>query len=170
MRSSSPDAEQAGSYPPPVYSVATEDTAVPPTSLLWWASTMVGLGLLMGMAWWFAAPGGGLYGDPAPEEAALVTDLTLGGLQLVVGIVVGWLLVQRMDLPGAWQRIGAAVGGSILGSVLAVLIGQWLGMMFGADPDFVLLSPGVAAIWPGAAALVVFVSTLIELAWGKRRV
>lgn len=169
MRPTSPDAEQPGSYPPPVYSVATKDTGVPPTSLVWWACAMAGLGLLMGVMWWFAAPGGGLYGDPAPEEAPLVGDLTLAGLQLVVGIVVGWLLVQRMDLPGAWQRIGAAVGGSLVGSVLAVVVGQWLGMMFGAEPDFVLHSLGAAAIWPAAAALVVFISALIDLAWGKRR-
>ncbi|WP_051427175.1 hypothetical protein [Arthrobacter sp. H20] len=171
MRPSNPDAEHPGSYPPPVYAVATEDTAVPPTSLVWWACAMAGLGLLMGVVWWLAAPGGGLYGDPAPEEAQLLNDLTLGGLQLVVGLVVGWLLVQRMDLPGAWQRISAAVGGSLVGSVFAVAVGQWLGMMFGADtdPDFVLRSLGAAAIWPAAAALVVFVSSLIELAWGKRR-
>ncbi|MHA7295461.1 hypothetical protein [Arthrobacter sp. HLT1-21] len=168
MHPSTPEAEQPGSYPPPVYAVTTDDTAVPPTSLLWWVSAMAGLGLLMGAVWWFAAPGGGLYGDPVPEEAGLLRDLTLGGLQLVVGIVVGWLLVQRMDLAGAWQRIGAAVGGSLIGSVLAVVVGQWLGMMFGADPEFVLHSLGAAAIWPAAAALVVFISALIELAWGKR--
>ncbi|MHA7154944.1 hypothetical protein [Arthrobacter sp. TMN-50] len=169
MHPSNPDAEQPGSYPPPVYTVTTDATAVPPTSLLWWASAMAGLGLLMGVAWWFAAPGGGLYGNPAPEDAGLLSDLTLGGLQLLVGVVVGWLLVQRMDLPGAWQRIGATAGGSLIGSVLAVVAGQWLGRMFGADPEFVLHSLGAAAIWPAAAALVVFISTLIELAWGKRR-
>ena len=169
MRPTSDDAEQSGSYPPPVYTTTTKDTAVPPTSLVWWASAMVGLGAVMGVLWWFVAPGGGLYGDPAAEEAGLLSDLTLAGLQLVVGIAVGWLLVQRMDLPGGWQRISAAVGGSLVGSVLAVVVGQGLGMLFGADPDFVLHSLGAAAIWPAAAALVVFVSAVIELAWGKPR-
>lgn len=176
MRSSNPPAVQPGSYPPPVYAAASENTTAPPTSLVWWASTMAGSGVLMGLLWWFVSPGGALYGDPELAETWLLRDLTLAGIQLAVGVVVGWLLVQRMDLPGGWQRICAAVGGSVVGSVLAVAVGQWLGLMFGAEasPDapgaaFGLRSFGVPAIWPAAAALVVFISALIELARGRQR-
>lgn len=159
-------AAEPGTYPPPVYAGHAAQTPVPPSSLLWWAAAMALLGPVIGVIWWFAAPGGGLYGDRATAETWLMRDLVLGGLELVAGIVVGWLLTNRMDLPGAWQRLCTAVAGSLLGSVLAVAVGQGLGSLFsGGDAEFpfVLRSLGVALIWPAAAALVVFLASLLGL-------
>lgn len=157
---------ESGTYPPPVYAGHARQTAAPPSSLLWWAAAMALLGPVLGVLWWLLAPGGALYGDRSAPETWLGRDLVLGGLELVAGIVVGWLLTNRIDLPGAWQRVCTAVGGSLLGSVLAVAVGQVLGSFFpGGDGEFpfVLRSLGVALIWPGAAALVVFLASLLNL-------
>lgn len=159
-------AAERGTYPPPVYAGPAPQTPVPPSSLIWWAAAMALLGPVLGVAWWLAAPGGALYGDRAAAETWLVRDLVLAGLELAAGVVVGWLLANRLELPGAWQRIATAVAGSLLGSVLAVAVGQALGALFsGGDTEFpfVLRSLGVAMIWPGAAALVVFLASLLGL-------
>jgi hypothetical protein len=157
---------EPGTYPPPVYAGPATQPPVPPSSLIWWAAAMTLLGPVLGVAWWLAAPGGGLYGDRATAETWLVRDLVLGGLELAAGIVVGWLLTNRLDLPGAWQRVGTAVAGSMVGSVLAVAVGHGLGaLVSGGDSEFpfVLRSLGVAMIWPAAAALVVFLASLLGL-------
>ena len=159
-------AAEPGTYPPPIYAGPAAQTPVPPSSLLWWAAAMTLLGPVLGVLWWFASPGGGLYGDRTVSESWLMRDLVLGGLELVAGIVVGWLLTNRLELPGAWQRVGTAVAGSLLGSFLAVAVGQGLGSLFsGGDNEFpfVLRSLGVAMIWPAAAALVVFLASLLGL-------
>ncbi|WP_458116947.1 hypothetical protein [Arthrobacter sp. D2-10] len=159
-------AAERGTYPPPVYAGPAASTPVPPSSLLWWAAAMTLLGPVLGVLWWFASPGGGLYGDRSEAETWLNRDLVLGGLELVAGIVVGWLLTNRLDRPGAWQRVVTAVAGSMLGSVLAVAVGQGLGVLFsGGESEFpfVLRSLGVAAIWPAATALVVFLASLLGL-------
>ncbi|KRF06138.1 hypothetical protein ASH00_07670 [Arthrobacter sp. Soil782] len=166
MKRMQESAAEPGTYPPAVYAGPAAETAVPPSSLLWWAAATTVLGPVLGVLWWFASPGGGLYGDRANAESWLIRDLVLGGLQLLAGVVVGWLLTNRIDLPGAWQRVCAAVGGSMLGSVLAVLVGQGLGALFsGGDGEFpfVLRSLGVALVWPAAAALVVFLASLLGL-------
>jgi hypothetical protein len=62
--------------------------------------------------------------------------------------------------------VGTAVAGSTVGSVLAVAVGQGLGaLVSGGDSEFpfVLRSLGVAMIWPAAAALVVFLASLLGL-------
>jgi hypothetical protein len=159
-------AAEPGTYPPPVYAGPAAQTPVPPSSLLWWAAAMTLLGPVLGVLWWFASPGGGLYGDRTVAESWLIRDLVLGGLELVAGVVVGWLLTNRLDLPGAWQRVCTAVAGSLLGSILAVAVGQGLAFLFhGGDTEFpfVLRSLGVAMIWPAAAALVIFLASLLGL-------
>ena len=159
-------AAEHGTYPPPVYSGPAPTSPVPPSSLLWWAAATALLGPVLGVLWWFASPGGGLYGDRSEAETWLNRDLVLAGLELVAGIVVGWLLTNRLERPGAWQRVCAAVAGSMLGSLLAVAVGQGLGVLFsGGEPEFpfVLRSLGAAAIWPAAAALVVFLASLLGL-------
>lgn len=159
-------ATEPGTYPPPVYAGPAAQTPAPPSPLLWWAAAMTLLGPVLGVLWWLAAPGGGLYGDRAAAETWLMRDLVLGGLELAAGIVVGWLLTNRIDVPGAWQRVCTAVIGSLLGSVLAVAVGQGLGALFsGGNTEFpfVLRSLGVAMVWPAAAALVVFLASLLGL-------
>ena len=159
-------AAEHGTYPPPVYSGPAPTSPVPPSSLLWWAAATALLGPVLGVLWWFASPGGGLYGDRSEAETWLNRDLVLAGLELVAGIVVGWLLTNRLERPGAWQRVCAAVAGSMLGSLLAVAAGQGLGVLFSgreSEFPFVLRSLGAAAIWPAAAALVVFLASLLGL-------
>ncbi|NJC22098.1 hypothetical protein BJ994_001174 [Arthrobacter pigmenti] len=166
-------AARPGAYPPPVYAGPAEETTVPPSSLVWWAAATTILGPLLGVLWWVASPGGALYGDRAFAETWLARDLVLGGLELTAGVVVGWLLTNRVDLPGAWQRVFAAVAGGLLGSVLAVVVGQWLGSLFdgpaGEEFPFVLRSLGVALIWPAATALVVFIASLLGLLFMRPR-
>ncbi|MFJ6278836.1 hypothetical protein [Arthrobacter subterraneus] len=157
---------QPATYPPPVYAGPAPHTPVPPSSLLWWGAAMALLGPVLGILWWVASPGGAFYGDRAEAETWLARDLVLGGLELVAGVVVGWLLSNRLELPGAWQRVCTAVVGSVLGSVLAVAVGQGLGVLFSGGASefpFVLRSLGVAAIWPAAATLVVFLASLLGL-------
>lgn len=159
-------APESGTYPPPVYAGPATQTQAPPSSLLWWAIAMTLLGPVLGVAWWLASPGGAFYGDRTAAESWLARDLVLGGLELLAGVVVGWLLTTRFDLPGAWQRVCTAVGGSLLGSLLAVAVGQGLGALFAGghtEFPFVLRSLGVAIIWPAAAALVVFLAALLGL-------
>lgn len=159
-------AAKSGTYPPPVYAGPAEQATVPPSSLAWWGAAMAVLGPVIGVLWWLAAPGGALYGERSEAETWLARDLVLGGLQLTAGVVVGWLLTNRVDLPGAWERVCAAVAGALLGSVLAVGVGQWLGSLFSdgtSEFPFVLRSLGIALIWPGAIALVIFVASLLGL-------
>lgn len=155
----------SGTYPPPVYAGPGSPATAPPASLVWWAAAMTMLGPVLGVLWWLAAPGGALYGDRADADTWLVRDLVLGGLELAAGVVVGWLLANRIDLPGAWQRVCAAVAGAVLGSVLAVAAGHLLASLFsgGSESPFVLRSLGVALIWPGGTALVVFLASLLGL-------
>lgn len=163
----SPQDQMPGAYPPPVYAGQAGQTTAPPSSLLWWAAAMAILGPVIGVLWWLAAPGGALYGDRTVADSWLGRDLVLGGLELAAGIVTGWLLTNRVDLPGAWQRVCAAVAGALLGSILAVAVGQGIGALFPGEEEaefpFVLRSLGVALVWPAATALVVFVASLLGL-------
>ncbi|WP_323961505.1 hypothetical protein GC088_06440 [Arthrobacter sp. JZ12] len=157
---------EPGTYPPPVYTGPATTTTAPPSSLAWWAAAMTLLGPILGVVWWLAAPGGALYGDRSEAETWLLRDLVFAGLQLLAGVVVGWLLTNRLERPGAWERVCAAVTGALLGSLLAVVVGQGLGALFsGGDTEFpfVLRSLGAAVIWPAATALVVFLASLLGL-------
>ncbi|MBJ2122150.1 hypothetical protein I6N91_14295 [Arthrobacter sp. MSA 4-2] len=163
----------AGSYPPPVYAPAPNRTAAPPVGLLWWAGSTAVLGIVLGVFWWLGAPGGILFGDGRLPGTWLLRDLTLAGLELVAGVAVGTVLARRLGRPGGLRRLLAAVGGSILGSLLAVLVGTALGAWIGphGSPEipgsgFGLHSPGAAAIWPAAAALIVFAAALFD--WLQR--
>lgn len=173
MPLNTPPPAGTGQYPPPVYTQRAPKAVAPPASLLWWAGAMTVSGVLIGFGWWLLAPGGAFFGESSSPQTWLLRDLTLAGLELLAGVVVGWLLVLRLRLPGAWQRMCAAVGGSLAGSIVAVVLGQWLGMMFGADStvpgaDFVLRSLGAAVLWPAVASLVVFVASLVALSRTRR--
>ncbi|MHA7263862.1 hypothetical protein ACX80W_11750 [Arthrobacter sp. TMN-37] len=167
------DPPGAGSYPPPVYAPAPNRTAAPPVGLLWWAASTAVLGVVLGGFWWLGAPGGILYGDNDLPGTWLLRDLTLAGLELVAGVAVGTVLARRLGRPGQVTRILAAVGGSVLGSLLAVLVGTALGAWIGPHAGsgipgsaFGLHSPSAAAIWPAAAAAIVFAAGLFD--WLQR--
>lgn len=171
MRTSQEPDTGSSNYPPPVYAVAEDRRSVPPAGVFWWLGSTILLGALIGAAWWLLAPTGRLFGDPVSEEQWVLRDLTLAGLELLAGLAVGTVIAVRLGLPGVVARILAAVGGSILGSLLALGVGEGLAYLFGPHgredlpgSDFILQSYGALAIWPAVAALVVFVTALIGLA------
>lgn len=171
MRTSQEPDTGSSNYPPPVYAVAEDRLSVPPAGVFWWLGSTILLGALIGAAWWLLAPTGRLFGDPVSEEQWVLRDLTLAGLELLAGLAVGTVIAVRLGLPGVVARILAAVGGSILGSLLALGVGEGLAYLFGPHgredlpgSDFILQSYGALAIWPAVAALVVFVTALIGLA------
>lgn len=175
MRASQQPDTGASNYPPPVYAVAEDRRAVPPAGVFWWLGSTVLLGVVIGVVWWLLSPAGRLFGDPADARQWLLRDLTLAGLHLLAGIGIGLVVALRLGLPGIVARILAAVGGSMAGSVLALLTGEALAFLLGPHgrddvpgSDFGLHSFGVLVIWPATVAVIVFVTALIGLA--RRRI
>lgn len=171
MRASKEPATGPSNYPPPVYSVAEDRRSVPPAGVFWWLGSTILLGAVLGAAWWLLAPTGRLFGDPSASDQWLLRDLTLAGLELVAGIAVGTVVALRLTLPAAVARILAAVGGSVLGSLLALAVGEGLAYLLGPHgqdglpgSDFLLHSYGALAIWPAVAAVIIFTTALIGLA------
>lgn len=170
MQSGQPDTG-ASSYPPPVYAVPEDRRSAPPAGILWWIGATVLLGVVLGASWWLLAPTGRLFGDPLDPTQWPGRDLTLAGLQLVAGIAVGGIVATRLAAPGVVARVVAVVGGSVLGSLLSVVVGQGLALLLGPDgredvpgSAFLLHSYGALALWPGVVALIVFLTALIGLA------
>ncbi len=144
---------------------------MPPAGVFWWLGSTILLGALVGAGWWLVAPTGRLFGDPASADQWLLRDLTLAGLGLIAGIAVGTVVAVRLGLPGVVARIVAAVGGSVLGSLLALVVGEGLAYLLGPHgrkdlpgSDFVLQSYGALAVWPAAAAVIIFGTALTGLA------
>jgi hypothetical protein len=171
MRASREPDTGSSHYPPPVYAVPEDRRSVPPAGVFWWLGSTILLGALVGAGWWLVAPTGRLFGDPASADQWLLRDLTLAGLGLVAGIAVGTVVAVRLGLPGVVARIVAAVGGSVLGSLLALVVGEGLAYFLGPHgrkdlpgSDFVLQSYGALAVWPAAAAVIIFGTALIGLA------
>ncbi|WP_052274437.1 hypothetical protein [Arthrobacter sp. L77] len=171
MRASQESDTGPSNYPPPVYSVAEDRRTVPPAGVYWWLGSTILLGAVLGVAWWLLAPTGRLFGDPSSADQWLLRDLTLAGLGLAAGIAVGTVVALRLTLPAPVSRILAAVGGSVLGSLLALGVGEGLAYLFGPHgqdgrpgSDFLLHSYGALAIWPAVAAVIVFVTALVGLA------
>lgn len=171
MRASQEPDTGSSNYPPPVYAVVEDRRSVPPSGVFWWLGSTILLGAVVGALWWLLAPTGRLFGDPAAAEDWVLRDLTLAGLELVAGIAVGTVVALRLRLPGVVARILASIGGSVLGSLLALGVGEGLAFLLGPHgredlpgSDFVLQSYGALAIWPAMAAIIVFVTALIGLA------
>jgi hypothetical protein len=161
----------SSTYPPPVYAVAEDRRSVPPAGIYWWLGSTVLLGVLLGVLWWLLAPTGRLFGDPGVAGDWVLRDLTLAALEFVAGLAVGTVVAVRLRLPGVVARVLAAIGGSIIGSALALGVGEGLAWLFGPDgrgdlpgSDFVLQSYGVLLVWPATAAVIIFATCLIGLA------
>ncbi|THJ67535.1 hypothetical protein E8P82_05430 [Arthrobacter echini] len=158
-------------YPPSVYSPAEDRRSAPPAGVLWWLGSTILLGVLVGVTWWLLAPTGRIFGDPTVSTQWVLRDLAFAGLELVAGVTIGVVLALRLSLPAVVPRITAALGGSVIGSLLALGVGQGLASLLGPDgrvglpgSDFALASYGALAIWPATTAIVVFVVALIGLA------
>ncbi|MFJ6003153.1 hypothetical protein [Arthrobacter sp. NPDC092385] len=171
MRASQEPDTGSSNYPPPVYAVAEDRRSVPPAGVFWWLGSTILLGAVIGAAWWLLAPTGRLFGDPEVATEWVLRDLTLAGLELIAGIAVGAVVAIRLNLPGVVARILAALGGSILGSLLALGVGEGFAYLFGPHgrddlpgSDFLLRSYGALAIWPAVAAVIIFATALIGLA------
>ncbi|WP_434991901.1 hypothetical protein [Arthrobacter sp. Ld5] len=171
MRASKQPATGSATYPPPVYAEAEDRRSVPPAGVFWWLGSTILLGAVLGAAWWLLAPTGRLFGDPTSADQWLLRDLTFAGLGLAAGIAVGTVVALRLALPAPTARVLAAIGGSALGSLLALGVGEGLALLLGPHgrdglpgSDFLLHSYGALAIWPAAAAVIVFATALIGLA------
>lgn len=161
----------SSNYPPPVYAVAEDRRSVPPAGVFWWLGSTILLGAMLGAAWWLLAPTGRVFGDPGDPQQWVLRDLTLAGLEVVAGLAVGAVVAVRLRLPGVVARILAAVGGSTVGSLLALGVGEGLAYVFGPHgPEgvpgsvFMLHSYGALALWPATASVVILVAALIGLA------
>ncbi|MEC5199939.1 hypothetical protein RCH21_002178 [Arthrobacter sp. PL16] len=171
MRASQEPDAGSSNYPPAVYAVAENRRSVPPAGVFWWLGSTILLGAVIGVAWWLLAPTGRVFGDPVSADQWVLRDLTLAGLELVAGVAVGTVVAVRLRGPGVVARILAAIGGSVLGSLLALGVGEGLAYLFGPHgrdelpgSDFLLQSYGALAIWPAVAAVIIFVTALIGLA------
>jgi len=97
------------------------------------AATLAGVGIVVGLVWWWLAPvaavrlepDGGFFVDPDPESY-IASDVWFAALSLVAGVLAGvllWRVVHRSAVAGV---VGLAVGGT-LGALLAAWVGERLG-------------------------------------------
>lgn len=165
----------AGTYPPNAYaqSVPAELTQAPAATWRRWFLLTAAAGVLVGLAWWLAAPGGAFYGDGKDYTIWFGRDMVLAGLGVLAGLVTAGLLLwaaakQDYDKHST-ARFLAAMAGAVLGSVIAWRIGVFAGDLFATPPAnmanpsivFSLRSPSVMVFWPLVTAAVVFIYRLV---------
>lgn len=134
-------------------------------------------GVPAGILWWLLAPGGLnlITRDPGLATGTnpavwLPRDLTLAGLMLVAGCVLGVFLADKKR-PNPQAALLLGLGGALAGSFLAWQAGMLSAMLWGPAVDasanasiaFSLRALPVLLLWPAAAAISVFVMELLEL-------
>ncbi|MCQ9164251.1 MULTISPECIES: hypothetical protein [unclassified Arthrobacter] len=132
-----------------------------------WLALSMAAGIVAGIVWWLAAPGGAFYGQGKDYTVWPGRDLVLAGVCVLCGLLAGMLLARHAARygTGAAARFLAVLAGGLLGSVLAWRVGVFAGDLFQTPPDnmpspsmvFSLRSPSVLLLWPLAASAVVFV-------------
>ncbi|GAA1050800.1 hypothetical protein [Arthrobacter russicus] len=156
-------AEQVYSGP-----VAADARTAPSASLLRWFSTPALAGILVGLLWWWLAPGGAFYGQGTDAASWLPRDLVLAGLCLLAGLVTAVVLIPQRSNPAAWLKLCAALLGGVLGAVVAWQIGTLAGAVWGPEVTgsvnesaaFSLRSYSALLLWPLGCALLFFVVSL----------
>lgn len=103
------------------------------------------LGVLVGLLWVWWAPrvmvrsvGEADFVDAYPQGFA-ITDLTLGALLLVAGLVVGSLAARRLvrtSFVGGWAHVVGGMSAAMMCAAVARVTGWWLaGREVTAQPD-----------------------------------
>lgn len=159
--------DPVGHYPPSAYTPPLVSAQAPRN--LWWVWLLFPAvsGLLVGILWWFLAPGGAFYGKGADYNLWLPRDMVLGALGVVAAVVSVCLLLARGRRTGGASRAAlvALVVGSAVGSVLAWRTGVFMGSLFQTPPAqlpspsvlFSLRAQVVLFLWPLTVAVVAFV-------------
>ncbi|GAB4100433.1 hypothetical protein [Sinomonas halotolerans] len=138
-------------------------------SLLRWTLAPTAAGLLLGVLWWLAAPGGILHGDGSDLTSWDERDLVFAALGAVAGGVTVTVLAAGRARSGLPDRGLAALAGSVAGSALAAGMGLALGRIVGSrgadaavpGSDFGLQALSAAAVWPAVTALGVLALTTL---------
>jgi hypothetical protein len=128
-------------------------------------------GVILGIVWWLAAPGGRLEGDGSDYHSWLARDLVFAGFAAFAALVVVVFVVRANSRDGFAPRHLSALLGSGVGSVLMWLTGVALGQAFGSsrtDPSvdgsaFSLQALSALALWPGIVAVVIL--GLMTIMW-----
>ena len=139
-------------------------------------------GVPAGIVWWVLAPGGLnlVTRDPALATGAnpavwLPRDLTLAGLMLFAGCLLGMFLADRKR-PNPQAALVLGLAGALAGSFVAWQAGMLSAGLWGPDVDasanasiaFSLRALPVLLLWPAAAAVSVFVLELLNLQGNNR--
>ncbi|PYH00874.1 hypothetical protein CVV67_07935 [Arthrobacter stackebrandtii] len=146
-----------------------------------WALFFAATGIVAGITWWLAAPGGAFYGSGTDYQTWLPRDLTLGLLLLAAGVATGVLALRGWKMPRGGAGLSlpmylCMVLGCLAASVLAWRIGVFAGDLFQTPPDnmanpsivFSLRSPTVLLLWPLASSLLVVWAQLISIYMGDK--
>ncbi|WP_146238873.1 hypothetical protein [Arthrobacter livingstonensis] len=162
-------------YPPHAYSARPRRAMATAQAAGWqrWFALSSGAGVVLGILWWLAAPGGAFYGEGKDYTIWVARDLVLAGLGVLAGLTAAVLLVRAAARhgggAGATARLLAAAAGGLLGSVLAWRLGVFAGDLFQTPPDnlpnpsmvFSLRSASVLLLWPLVTTAVVFLYTFL---------
>jgi hypothetical protein len=164
-------------YPPNAYAEAVPEglTRAPASSWGRWFILSAGFGIVVGIAWWLAAPGGAFYGKGTDYTIWFPRDLVLAGLGVLAGLASAILLVRATNRhgAGAMARLLAVIVGGLLGSVIAWRIGIFAGDLFQTPPTnmpnpsivFSLRASTVLLLWPLVTAVTVFLYSFVAYAF-----
>lgn len=117
-----------------------------------WLAGWLAVGVLVAGAWSWLTPRVGLWSD-VPSEQVLSGDVTLAGLEMLVGLV-GALVGLARPGRGSAARFGLAV----VGSAVASLVAWGVGRLIGAPT---LTVNAVLLLAPLTLALVTVLGTLV---------